>query len=230
MKKSRSIGITHLCAVAVFCVAIFSAYDVFADTSAKTAGTAISDDSNGAPVSGVWGYDGTLNFVLSASDNDYATNEALDFSDYLRGTNFGFTIPTGSTIDGIQLSVERKADAAGGGGGGERWEDSVVRLVVGGSIVGDNKAIVGSWSTTEGVVTYGGAADLWGLTPTVSQINASDFGFVLSAIENRGDGTNTASVDQVTMTVTYTPPASTGAPKSIIIVKKFPNDINYKYF
>lgn len=54
-------------------------------------------------------------------------------------------------------------------------------LVVGGSIVGDNKADNQQLNVGGDVnKTFGGASDLWGLTPSDSDINASDFGFVIA--------------------------------------------------
>lgn len=57
----------------------------------------------------------------SASDiNDsgfgtaYAADTTLQFSEFLKATNFGFDIPTGATIDGIEVRVERKYTQEGG--------------------------------------------------------------------------------------------------------------------
>ena len=49
----------------------------------------------------------------AASDDSYATNSRSGTSvqtHRLKATNFGFSIPTGATIEGIEVSVERKAD------------------------------------------------------------------------------------------------------------------------
>jgi hypothetical protein len=54
-----------------------------------------------------------------------------------------------------------------------------VRLVKGGVISGDNKA-TGSITTSDAYYSFGGAADLWGLTLTESDIEASGFGVVVS--------------------------------------------------
>jgi len=62
--------------------------------------------------------------------------------------------------------------------------DNVIRLVVDGTVVGDNKAdTTTDWSYTEDVFPYGGDTILWGLTPSVAEINAVDFGVVLSVYQ-----------------------------------------------
>jgi len=57
--------------------------------------------------------------------------------------------------------------------------DDIVRLVVGGIIVGTDLSNEQNFSSA-GLKTFGGATSLWGLTPTVAEVNASDFGVVLS--------------------------------------------------
>lgn len=62
--------------------------------------------------------------------------------------------------------------------------ENSARLVIGGTVAGDNKST--GVTVTSADQTYGGAADLWGLTPTSAQINASDFGFAYSVTGNIG--------------------------------------------
>lgn len=78
--------------------------------------------------------------------------------------------------------------------------DSTVKLVRAGSVVGDNKASATVWPGALGFEEYGGANDLWGTTFTPAQVNASDFGFVLSATGTTG----TAQVDVAEMSAYYT--------------------------
>ena len=44
-----------------------------------------------------------------SSNDSYATRTLSGVSDYLRATNFGFAIPSGATIDGILVEVEKRA-------------------------------------------------------------------------------------------------------------------------
>lgn len=60
--------------------------------------------------------------------------------------------------------------------------DDQIRLVVGGTISGDNKATSADWGgMTPNSPTYGGASDLWGLSLSPADVNDSDFGMVVAA-------------------------------------------------
>lgn len=126
-------------------------------------------------------------------------------TNYLQGTNFSFSIPTNAVIDGIEVTINRFSSLSNGT---NNVQDNIVRLIKGGSIIGNNNSISGNWSTNSStVVSYGGTSDLWGTTWAPSEINASNFGVVLSANINRtGGNTVTASVDHIQITVTYTIP------------------------
>lgn len=135
--------------------------------------------------------DGSVaNASLSASD---------DWSPYLKGTNFGFTIPTDSTIRGIKLDINRKNN-------GFPAIDETIKLVKGGTVVGDNKASATSYPASLTVQSYGGTDDLWGTTWTYSDINSSGFGAVLSFTQN-GMSSASAAVDSYKITVYYFPPS-----------------------
>jgi Secretion system C-terminal sorting domain len=85
--------------------------------------------------------------------------------------------------------------------------DSFVRLVKGGVLVGNNYGLTSTgWPTTDAYITYGGPADLWGTTWTVSDINSSNFGAAIAAQVQNG----TAQVDhmRITIFVTSTLPIS----------------------
>jgi hypothetical protein len=78
--------------------------------------------------------------------------------------------------------------------------DSVVRLLKGGVLVGDNKASASTWPGVETVATYGASNDLWGTTWTPAEVNAADFGIALSVVVTEGS----AQVDHISITVYYT--------------------------
>lgn len=140
---------------------------------------------------------------ITADGDVYATTAGTGGaqSHYLKALDFDFAIPTGATIDGITVAIARKSSQ----NGALRYTyDNTVKLVVGGSVTGDNKAATTTkWPTTEAAASYGGAADKWGLTPSVAQVNGTDFGVVL-AVNNYGAAGATASVDSITITITYT--------------------------
>ena len=131
-----------------------------------------------------------------ASDNSYATSVLLlsQISNYLKVTNFNFSIPTDAIIVGVTVSIERSSNTLNG------THDDSVRLVVGGAISGSDKASATQWPTSDAVASYGSSSDLWGLTPTPTDINASNFGVAVAAI---ADLASTAQIDYVSMTVDY---------------------------
>lgn len=135
------------------------------------------------------------------SSNDSRATAALLASESTEGlgaTQFGFSIPASVTVDGIEASIERRGIGSGA------CEDNKVRLLIGGSESGNNKGVAGAWPGSDGTATYGGAADLWGITPTLSQINATNFGFVVKADETSTTNSEICEVDHMTLTVTYT--------------------------
>lgn len=128
-----------------------------------------------------------------SSDDSYATatSSGTQTSHYLKATNFGFSIPTGATISGIFVEIERKSpDVA---------VDSTLKLSKAGTISGDNKASGTNWVATEAYFTYGSSVSLWGLTWTAADINDTGFGVALSVLGNNA----VASVDHIRITVFY---------------------------
>ena len=171
----------------------------FADTAANHAGTGTNV---GGPGSEDWSNPGNI----TADDTSYATVGLSSWfgstSEYLQGTNYGFNIPAGATIDGIQVSIMRQSDSSSG----DNINDAVVRLIKNGTIVGDNKATSSNWNNNWVAATYGGPIDLWGETWTDADINDPDFGVALSVINDETWRTRTARVDYMQITVTYTVP------------------------
>lgn len=138
---------------------------------------------------------------INASDDVRATAAlgGAATSHYLTAQRFQFSIPTGATIDGIQVEWEKSASVAG------TVVDSSVRLIKAGTIVGTDKAdAVTNWplSASEAYVTYGGPTDLWGTTWTAAQINSLQFGACLAGVST---GAVQLRVDHVRITVYYTP-------------------------
>lgn len=113
-------------------------------------------------------------------------------TEYLTGSNFGLSIPTGATILGIVAAVRIYRNGASSP---ETTVDQNVRLNIGGSKVGDNKARSEfqppfvNVHPDEPNVLYGGAADLWGLSPTPAQLNASNFGVSFQYLRINATGT-----------------------------------------
>ena len=83
---------------------------------------------------------------------------------------------TGETINGIQIEIVATGEDASTRG----LYDNSIRLVIGGTASGTNKASGSQWTDTDLVTrTYGGATDLWGLTLDDTDITAADFGIAM---------------------------------------------------
>ena len=123
-------------------------------------------------------------------------------SNFLNVTNFGFAIPEGATIVGINAEIRRKATYQ------ESYRsvaDQIVSLVIGGERKATDYSAAGIWDAAYKTVAYGGSADLWGETPTPAQLNAENFGIALQAYLHVHDsGAVAAEVDHVRITVYFT--------------------------
>jgi MBG domain (YGX type)/Ig-like domain CHU_C associated len=156
----------------------------------------------GTNVSGIGSVAWTNPGNALANENSYATislTSGNTASNYLQTTNYGFSIPAGAIINGIQLTIGRFENNTASG---NDIRDVAVQLIKGGSLVASNQANTGSdWPTSETAATYGGATSLWGTTWTPADINATNFGASLAI--NTSNTTRTGSVDYMTITVTY---------------------------
>ncbi|MCP3698306.1 MAG: hypothetical protein GY920_07110 [Aliivibrio sp.] len=150
---------------------------------------------------------------ITASDDSYSTatfNADMGGTgfDYLKATNFGFSIDSGATITGIEVIIERK-DAGGS------ITDSEIKILNGDGSAGvgsSNKSGGAAWPTSDASTTFGGSSDTWSETWTPAKINSSDFGVYIRCTSGAGFGeSDTASVDHVQITVHYSAGA-TNAP------------------
>ena len=130
-------------------------------------------------------------------------------TEYLYVSGFGFAIPSGSTINGIQVRCITKSNGAG--------QAAQINCATNGHSIFIAGAPAGTIDTTDiwtsDDPTYttfelGGATSLWGLTPTVAQINASNFGVGISA--EKSASTPTARIDSVEINVYYTEASAKG--------------------
>lgn len=131
---------------------------------------------------------------IDTDDGTYATASATNQStEYLKSSGHGFSIPAGSTIDGIEVRIQ------GGADGTSAFER--VRLVKAGAVqTGDRAA--GSLTTSLSLNhDFGGASDLWDDTWSVSDINDSGFG---AAFAITTTGTSFNAIDAIWIKVYYT--------------------------
>jgi hypothetical protein len=137
---------------------------------------------------------------LSAS----ASVDSSTASHYLKATEFGFSIPSGATIDGIEVEAKKRDGGAFG------VSDNAVRIVKGGAIGSTDLSSGTNWPGTFSYTTYGGSGDLWGESWTPSDINSANFGFAISAIGNNEIST-LAKIDHIRITVYHTGGSSTSS-------------------
>ena len=165
----------------------------------------------GATATGVgtlaWSNPGRINTDDNSNSTASRGSDGTTTTNYLQATNFGFAIPTDATITGIVVSVNRYGSA---NSGSDYVRDNVVSLIKSGLVTSTNRALTTTnWVvTTTNVASYGATNDLWGSSWNPADINATNFGVALSANITRNNGTVTANVDYMSITVTYTVPGS----------------------
>lgn len=140
-----------------------------------------------------------------SSNNAWALSVSLptnnSYTDRFVATGFGFSLPSNSLIQGITVTVERSIN------GNTTVTDREIYLVKGGvTQTGTNKAVATpTWPNgTDNIVTYGGAADLWGNTWTYTDVNAANFGVAVAAIRTVPSGPPVeARIDHITVRIDY---------------------------
>ena len=170
-------------------------YSIAQTAGPNNAGTGANNAAIGTVA---WTNPGNVTAADGTSTTAALTNGA--FTNYIQGSNYGFAIPSGNVINGIEVIINRKTSA---NNGSRVTSDNIVKIVKNGSILGNNNAATGvGYPTTLTIATYGSPTDKWGLTWLASDINASNFGAALSVTANNN---LTASVDYIQIKVYYTP-------------------------
>lgn len=165
----------------------------------NSTGTSVVDTSFGT-----LGWNTVGNTLTSNDAYADSGTTAPSSSHYIKATNFGFSIPSGATIDGIVVEIERKTNNTANT---YKAKDSRVRIVKGGTIQTTDLADTGTiWPITDTYKTYGSSSELWGTTWTDTDINSSTFGVVISASLRGLPGKffSYAYVDHIRITVHYT--------------------------
>ena len=176
-------------------------------TATAIAGTGASV-STGSGGTKPWGNPGGI----TADDSSYASTAGVFYttegSYFLRATNFGFSIPSGATINGITATIRANASYYDGFAGDYVYVTSVVLLkggTRGGSDLSDSADIISS----EASYVYGATNTLWGNTWSASDINSSNFGldFQVVLVDTNGQGAY-PFVDYIQLSIDYTPAAA----------------------
>lgn len=126
---------------------------------------------------------GTYTWNFSTPMDPDITFSSIDFSRDLQSSNYGFSIPTGATILGIEVLVQYQSTFSSPT---MYISDTLVSLLKGGVVVGNSNHSMSPAFTATNVtpVNYGGSTDLWGTTWTPADINAAGFGFNFKLFAN----------------------------------------------
>lgn len=118
----------------------------------------------------------------------------------LKITGFGFNIPTGATIKGIQVDTFFQTALGDSSSGGWNWH-----LVKGGTVQTGSYASTDHLPGTYGPDYYtilGGPTDLWNVAWTASDINSSGFGVSWQVRNDTGSTTFLANFFRIAITYT----------------------------
>jgi hypothetical protein len=159
---------------------------------------------SGSATNGSWGADSS-NVYSSNNVRASYTLSGNGQSPNLDTTGFGFSIPSGAIILGIEVEIERRAS-------GGSIDDDDVYLLKAGAVSGSDHASGTDWPTSDGTRSYGDSDDLWGTTWTAAQINASNFGLRIQA-DSDTSSSRTIDIDHIRINVTYSsdPTAAIGS-------------------
>lgn len=139
---------------------------------------------------------------IFVSDNSHARRDNLnpgETSGILTARNFGFTIPDGSAIAGVEVKVEVHW---------YNWQASfeTVKLTKANGIsIGDNLANGVALNSVDTIHTFGGSTSLWGAGLSILDINNNPYFGVHLQFKNHNTGKERASarVDHIQITVHY---------------------------
>ena len=131
-----------------------------------------------------------------ATMNTFGADQVVPF---IRASNFGFNIPSGATIDGVEVRIVYGASVPANYPVEDlhlAWGVSAANLSV------DNNAtgLAGNDTT----IDYGGVSDTWGSSLTTGIINSSDFGMVVQFDRVGTTFSRAMRIEEVLMNVHYT--------------------------
>ncbi len=110
------------------------------------------------------------------NDNAYVSFSSIteSTSDWLRLTDFGFTIPDATEITGIEIRIDRDSSVS------DSIKDAEIYLRKTTGQIGNNLSNGLWWDTTnDNYDLYGGSSELWGASWNYAEINSPDFGIDL---------------------------------------------------
>ena len=151
-------------------------------------------DGGGGAIYDEWSNPGWI----TANDGAWAVSSGKDYTEYLIGSAFGFAVPEGAQIAGIQATAYVRNLTLT-----TNWKFMTVKLVVNGNVVGSNLSDGSYVNTLTGTLfSFGGSSSLWGLNLTAEDINSSNFGLALQ-FESDVDNSYTVQVNYVQLRIYY---------------------------
>lgn len=130
---------------------------------------------------GDWPWTST-DLIVSDDDtgsNAAATVSATSYSQYLKATNFGFSVPPGATITGVEVVLERVINE----NTAISTDEKMSLIKSDGTYATTNRKNTNAWRADSmrvyESVSYGGECDTWGETLASADVNDTDFGIVL---------------------------------------------------
>lgn len=167
-------------------------------------GSVMADDTGWLPLTTYSGYTSSSNAAADDGAEATFTLPADEYNESFTGVQITSTVPTGATIIGIELRAELRQSGSGQG------IVDLVKLIKGGTTTGDNKTDIYNLTATGVKRTYGGPTDLWGLTLSDTDVNASNFGFRLGFTEVDAEDDVVIRIDVVEIRIYYTPSGGEG--------------------
>tara|TARA_B100001059_G_C17800359_1_gene565774 strand:+ start:691 stop:1290 length:600 start_codon:yes stop_codon:yes gene_type:complete len=170
--------------------------------------------------------------LITADEGYYATLQLSHVYgetgyNYLKASDFGFSIASDQQIDGIEVIVERQRVAGGSFGVTSLIKDDEILILNGDGSAGvgsTNRSADAEWSTSWTDVTFGSSSDNWGETWTPAKVNSSDFGVYIRC-KGPFDPGGAASwgeyayVDHVEITIHHSDAASEGNPAFLLFLE-----------
>ena len=135
------------------------------------------------------------NNALTESSSASATLSPGAETRYLAFSDFGFNIPSGAVVIGVEVRILRA---------GTQIHNRSIRLMQSNQVVGQEVS-EGNWGigTTPVWDTLGSPSDTWGLSLTPAAVNDSGFGFAIAVRNSSASNTRTANVDYQEIIVYY---------------------------
>lgn len=132
----------------------------------------------------------SLNQGLGGTAAGFTSAKSNLTSNWLVAVGFGFSIPSGATINGVTAFWSLFLDTVST----QTSKDNAARLVIAGSIQSTDRSLGSNYQKASSAdftfdSGHGGSTDTWGATLAYSDINGSTFGVALSSVTSASGAT-----------------------------------------